>query len=196
MIPELNYPSEHYKQAAEEALTGFSATEPWMGQALYALARATESRHICEVGVYTGITTIWLALAAQQTGGCLIAIDHNADYLDKTRARLEAAGLLGSVELVQGDAVSTLHNRTELFDFVYLDADHSYDGLERIFRAAWLQTRDKGLMCLHDTNYFPTCAENEWLALHFPHAVRLLGGCGPTPHGMMPKGVGLIQVVK
>lgn len=40
-----------------------------------------------------------------------------------------------------------------LFDYVYLDGDHSYKGVKRDIRLFWNRLRDDGYLCLHDISY-------------------------------------------
>jgi predicted O-methyltransferase YrrM len=83
------------------------------------------AKNILEVGTSIGYSTLWLALAAQQTNGVVHTIDAFAKRQDEAKANLQEAGLAEHVVWHLGDALETIQNLVSagtLFDVVFLDA--------------------------------------------------------------------------
>lgn len=93
------------------------------GRLLWILLRTARARQILEVGTSNGYSTIWLADAAQATGGRVITLELNPEKVGLARENLAKAGLAGRVEILQGNAAETLGGLPGPFDFVFLDAD-------------------------------------------------------------------------
>lgn len=91
------------------------------GLFLYMLALARGSKHIVEFGSSTGVSTIYLALAARETGGTVIATEFVADKANRARANLRAAGVAEYVDFRQGDALETLRDVPSGVDFFHND---------------------------------------------------------------------------
>ncbi|HET6868179.1 MAG TPA: class I SAM-dependent methyltransferase, partial [Solirubrobacteraceae bacterium] len=77
-----------------------------------------------------GYSTIWLADAAQATGGRVLSVDVDADRTELARANLAAAGLADHVELRTQDAGSILAESPDAaWEFVFLDSERpAYPG--------------------------------------------------------------------
>ena len=96
---------------------------PETGRFLAILVRAAGARRLLEIGTSNGYSTIWLAWAAQDTGGRVTTIERAPDKIAMARSNLARAGLAGRVTVCEGDAHDVLQARTGPFDFVFLDAD-------------------------------------------------------------------------
>ena len=91
------------------------------GQFLNTLAKAAKAQRILEIGTSYGYSTLWLAEAAQSTGGRVITLDV-ADYKQAdARKALEQAGLDRQVEFHTGDALQIIPTLQGGFDFVLVD---------------------------------------------------------------------------
>ena len=91
------------------------------GQFLNTLAKAAKAQRILEIGTSYGYSTLWLAEAAQATGGRVITLDV-ADYKQAdAKQALEQAGLDRQVEFHTGDALQIIPTLERGFDFVLLD---------------------------------------------------------------------------
>ena len=97
--------------------------EPDTAQLLSMLVQNGQRTRLLEVGTSNGYSTIWLAWAAQQTGGHLISIERNADKQALAAANLQRVNLSEMVTLRLGDATEVLKELSGPFDFVFLDAD-------------------------------------------------------------------------
>ena len=103
------------------------ATPPEQGQFLYFLMKAMGAKHAIEVGVFTGIGTMWLANAIDDEG-CVIACDINSEFTSIGQSYWHKSGLAKRIHLRLAPAQQTLQqliDRGEIgtFDFCYIDAD-------------------------------------------------------------------------
>ncbi len=92
-----------------------------VGIFINSLAKAAKSKTILEIGTSYGYSTIWLAEAAKATGGKVITLEISAEKADYARQKTEEAGLSEFVKFRVGDALETITNATETFDFVLVD---------------------------------------------------------------------------
>jgi predicted O-methyltransferase YrrM len=102
----------------------FRNVEPDTAELLGVLIRASGARRILELGGSNGYSTIWLADAAQATGGEVTSVEIDAQRTAIARANLERAGL--SAQLRTQDAAQALAGAPDdWWDFVFLDAERS-----------------------------------------------------------------------
>jgi predicted O-methyltransferase YrrM len=86
------------------------------------LVRATAARRVLELGTSNGYSTIWLADAAEATGGAVTSVEIDPARTAMAHAALERAGL--AAELVTGDAGDALRGSADgAWDLVFLDAE-------------------------------------------------------------------------
>ena len=94
---------------------------PVVGGLLNGLAKGIGAKTILELGTSYGGSTVWLAEAAQATGGRVISIDIAADKQAYSRDMLRKAGLEASVQFLTGDAVEEIRKWDGAFDFILVD---------------------------------------------------------------------------
>jgi len=97
------------------------------GQFMALLARLTGARHCLEVGVFTGYSSLAVALALPE-GGNIIALDVNEEWTAIARRYWKKAGVDKKIDLRLGPALDTLDTLIALrqsggFDFAFIDAD-------------------------------------------------------------------------
>jgi predicted O-methyltransferase YrrM len=80
----------------------FRNVEPQTAELLGVLVRATGARRILELGGSNGYSTIWLADAAQATGGAVLSVEIDAERTALAAANLVLAGV--AAELRTQDA--------------------------------------------------------------------------------------------
>ncbi len=108
----------------------FRNVEPETAELLGVLIRATGAQRILELGTSNGYSTVWLADAAQDTGGRILSVDVDPTRTELALANLVAAGLDDRVELRTEDAAATLARASDsAWQFVFLDAERpAYPG--------------------------------------------------------------------
>jgi predicted O-methyltransferase YrrM len=96
---------------------------PSQGELLYFLARARGVRRAVEFGASFGVSTIYLdaALRDAATGGHLVSTELSPRKAAAARANLAAAGLADHVEILEGDARTTLAALPGPVDLLLLD---------------------------------------------------------------------------
>lgn len=100
---------------------------PEQGQFLAFLARLTGARNTLEVGVFTGYSSLSVALALPDDGR-VVACDVSEEWTSVARRYWREAGVERKIELHLGPAVETLRRlisegRRNTFDFAFIDAD-------------------------------------------------------------------------
>lgn len=127
---------------------------PAQGELLALLTRAIGARKVLEVGVFTGYSSLRVALA-MPADGRLIACDISEEYTSVARRYWQEAGVAGKIELHIAPAVETLNKLIEAghegsFDFVFIDADkpsykHYYEAGVKLVRTGGLIALDNML---------------------------------------------------
>jgi predicted O-methyltransferase YrrM len=98
--------------------------EPDTAQLLGVLVRATRSRRILEIGTSNGHSTLWLADAAQSTGGRVQTLDIDPRRTELALANLHRAGLADLVDCrTLGAAQALAEYPDDAWDLVFLDAE-------------------------------------------------------------------------
>jgi predicted O-methyltransferase YrrM len=97
---------------------------PETAELLAVLARATSARRILEVGTSNGYSTLWLADAANITGGHVESLDIDPRRSDEACANLARAGLddLATCRTVSA-AQALSEYPDDAWDLIFLDAE-------------------------------------------------------------------------
>jgi predicted O-methyltransferase YrrM len=105
---------------------------PEQGQFMAMLIRLMGARRTLEIGVFTGYSTLAVALALPEEGQ-MVVCDVNSEYTNVARGYWERAGIDGKIDLRLAPALETLNalvaeGQAGTFDFVFIDADkENYD---------------------------------------------------------------------
>lgn len=105
---------------------------PEEGQFLHLLAKLVGARRAIELGVFTGYSTAWVAMALP-SDGTLVACDVNAQWAAVGQPFWQEAGLDGVIDLRIGPGVETLRGllatgQASSYDYAFIDADkYNYD---------------------------------------------------------------------
>ena len=94
---------------------------PELARLLEALAASRPAGRLLEVGTAIGYGTLALARGARE--GHVVTVDRDPARLALARDFLARAGVLNRVEILEGEALSTLQSVPGPFDLVYLDGD-------------------------------------------------------------------------
>lgn len=105
---------------------------PEQGQFMQLLAKAIRARSYLEIGVFTGYSSLAMALALPRNGR-IVACDLNEQYLKIARRYWARAGVTSKIDVRLGPALKTLDNlrkaaKAKSFDMAFIDADKSNVG--------------------------------------------------------------------
>jgi predicted O-methyltransferase YrrM len=157
--------SRAHDQGLSDRLERFRNVEPPTAELLGVLIRATGAGRILELGTSNGYSTIWLADAAQLTGGSVVSVDVDPGRSELARDNLRGAGLLEVVDLRVCDAGGLLGESGDgEWEFIFLDAERpAYAGyvgdLVRVLAPAGLLAVDNVLSHEHDLVEFTALIE-------------------------------------
>jgi predicted O-methyltransferase YrrM len=113
-----------YDAGRSNRLDRLRNVEPDTAQLLGVLVRAAGARRVLEVGTSNGHSTLWLADAAESTGGRVQTLDIDPRRTELARANLERAGLDGVVDCrTIGAAQALAEYPDQAWEFVFLDAE-------------------------------------------------------------------------
>ena len=123
---------------------------PEQGAFMAILAELIGAKRYLEIGVFTGYSSLSVALA-MGSGGHVTALDSNETYTATAQRYWQEAGLAENIELRLGDARASLadllaEGQSGSYDFAFIDADKSgYDGY---YEACLNLLRPGGLLAL------------------------------------------------
>ena len=136
---------------------------PEQGQFMSLLVQLMGAKKTLEVGVFTGYSSLAIALALPGDGR-IIACDVSDEYTQIARRYWEKAGIAHKIDLRIAPALETLDKliadgETESFDFAFIDADKStYDDYyERCLQLV----RPGGLIAIDNVLWSGRVAESE-----------------------------------
>lgn len=96
-----------------------------VGEFLHSLVLAANARRIVEIGTSGGYSTLWLALAAQQTGGRVTTFEADPAKIELARRSFADAALTDVIDLRHADALDGLGAPPGSIHLVFLDAEKS-----------------------------------------------------------------------
>jgi predicted O-methyltransferase YrrM len=120
------------EETARDA-NSFMQISPDQGQFMALLVRLIAATRTIELGVYTGYSSLCVALALPP-GGKIIACDDNKAWTSVARRYWAEAGVSDKIDFRLGPAMATLDGILAeglggSFDFIFIDADkENYDG--------------------------------------------------------------------
>ena len=100
---------------------------PDQGQFMALLVRLMQAKNIIEIGVFTGYSTLCMAMALPDDGH-IVACDINKEYTDIARQYWHRAGIAEKIDLVLAPAIQTLDELIKKgqmgqYDLAFIDAD-------------------------------------------------------------------------
>jgi predicted O-methyltransferase YrrM len=120
---------------------------PEQGAFMQLLARSIGAKRYLEVGVFTGYSSLAMALALPADGS-IVACDVNEDYTAVARRYWERAGVAAKIDLRIAPALETLAHMiaegVEPFDMAFIDADKT--NVDNYYEAALRLVRPGGLI--------------------------------------------------
>jgi caffeoyl-CoA O-methyltransferase len=173
---------------------------PEQCQFMAMLVHMLGSRRALEIGVFTGYSTLWTALALPEDGR-IIACDTSEEYTSIARRYWKRAGVQHKIDLRLAPALQTLDTlladgSQSTFDFVFIDADKEnywnyYEralqllrrrGLILVDNVLWSgrvaddSVQDKDTLAIREFNRKVAADERVWITL-LPYADGLTIAC-------------------
>src|SRR5690348_15643171 len=123
------------------------------GQFMALLAKLIAARRCIEVGVFTGYSSLSVALALPPDGK-ITACDVSEEWTSVARRYWQEAGVAGKIDLYLAPAVQTLQKllaegQAGTYDFAFIDADKP--GYPQYYEAALQLLRPGGLIAIDNT---------------------------------------------
>jgi predicted O-methyltransferase YrrM len=145
--PEILY---QLRQETAQHSSAVMQITPEQGQFLAFLVQLMGAKKTLEVGVFTGYSSLSVALALPADGK-VIACDVNAEYTAIAQRYWQLAGVANKIDLHLAPAVETLdqliaEGQAETFDFAFIDADKS--NYIRYYEQALQLVRPGGLIAI------------------------------------------------
>lgn len=134
---------------------------PEQGQFMALLVQLMGAKKTLEVGVFTGYSSLAVALALPPDGK-LVACDVSKEYTAIARRYWELAGVAGKIDLRLAPALETLdqllvNGEAETFDFAFIDADkQNYAGY---YECCLQLVRPGGLVAIDNVLWSGTVAD-------------------------------------
>jgi caffeoyl-CoA O-methyltransferase len=174
---------------------------PEQGQFMRLLVELLGAKRCLEVGVYTGYSSISVALGLP-VDGLFIACDVNPETSNVAKRYWERAGILCSMQLELGPASETLTRLVDLdqegsFDFAFIDADkESYD---LYYELCLTLLRRGGLVAIDNALWDgrvadPTATDSSTIAIRAINAK--VAADGRVSSSLIPIGDGLLLARK
>jgi predicted O-methyltransferase YrrM len=120
-----------------------------------------------EIGVFEGVNTVIIGKALAN-GGRLFGIDpffrgklgicYHKIIAELHLKRNGVAENVGIIEKLSFDAVGDVPDKV---DFIFIDGDHSYEGIDKDWKLYAGLLKADGIMALHDTSIIP--ADGDWV---------------------------------
>lgn len=133
------------------------------GWVLYGAVRAHRPEVVVEIGSARGRSTTLLSLACVENGvGKVYAIDPNTsnDWSERgtsgdnfafLQERIRSYGFASVCELMRMPSLEAAKSWTLPIDFLFIDGDHSYEGVKRDYEAFLPHLKEDAIVAFHDS---------------------------------------------
>jgi predicted O-methyltransferase YrrM len=129
---------------------------------LYGLVRAMKPNVCVEIGSARGRSACYIGMALKENGiGKLFAIDPHepttwnddaaVDTFDVIRTNLATIGVTEQVEMLRSYSGDVAKAWNRPIDLIFIDGDHSYEGVKRDWDLFTPHVKEFGLVIFHDT---------------------------------------------
>ena len=129
---------------------------------LYGLVRSAKPEVVVEIGSARGKSACYLGMALKENGsGRLYAIDphtrtnwndaDSVDTFDSINRNLDRLKLRDFVEIVRANSEDAARDWSRPIDLIFIDGDHSYEGVKRDWQLFSPFVRQFGGVIFHDT---------------------------------------------
>lgn len=149
-------------------------SSPEQMQFIAMLLKMLSPKKCIEIGVFTGYSTLWMAMALPENAQ-IIACEYNNRYEPFARKYWQKAGIENKIDLRIAPAHDTLDNLLQngeegTYDFIYIDADKlGYkDYLEKCYKLL----KQGGLMIFDNVFLFGEVVKKEHINDVLPNAMK------------------------
>jgi len=149
------------RQATSQLPMANMQIAPEQGQFMALLVQLTGARKILEIGVFTGYSSLALALALP-THGRVLGCEISAEYTAIARQFWQKAGVSEKIDVLLGPAVTSLeqllaNGEQESFDLAFIDANKSdYD---QYYELSLQLVRPGGLILIDNVLWYGKVAD-------------------------------------
>jgi caffeoyl-CoA O-methyltransferase len=143
--------------------SGTMQISPEQGQFMKLLIQLIGAKKTLEVGVFTGYSSLSVALALPADGK-IIACDVSEEFTTIARRYWQEAGVTDKIDLRLAPALETLDNllasgQAETFDFAFIDADK--DNYDRYYERSLQLIRPGGLIAIDNVLWSGRVADSQ-----------------------------------
>ena len=138
---------DHIKKDRSRQYRNVSADD---GRFMRQITEAMGAKVVCEIGMSTGYSGLWFALALRATGGKLITYEMSAERIKTAREHFKQAGVEDLVTIIEGDAHEKVKELKEPIDVLFLDADK--EGYIDYLNKLMPLIRPGGMIMAHNMN--------------------------------------------
>lgn len=136
---------------------------PEQGQFMSFLIKLIQAKKIIEVGVYTGYSSLSMALALPKNGH-ITACDINKEWTDIAQEYWQQAGVDNKISLQLAPAIETLqhlinNHESNTFDLAFIDADKT--NYDQYYEHCLTLLRPRGLLLIDNTLWGGSVADNQ-----------------------------------
>ena len=134
---------------------------PEQGQLMTLLIELMNARKTLEVGVYTGYSTLAVALALPENGR-VVACDINMEWTAMAKEFWQKANMAHKIDLRNAPALETLNDKInkgekQTFDFAFIDADK--ENYLNYYERCLLLLRPGGLLAVDNVLWYGDVAD-------------------------------------
>lgn len=161
---------------------------------LYEIAFESKPNNILEIGVGSRgqSTKVFLSALKENENGTLTSIDDGARKSLYKNIN-ERFGDYWKMIVGDSHSIDTYNKVKDIkFDLMFIDGDHTYEGVKKDFEMYVPLLKDGGLILMHDTINDNEGVKDFWKEIKYPK-VNL--EFGKSIRGIIP-GMGIVQVVK
>lgn len=151
------------RQVTAQMIGNQMQISPEQGQFMALLIELINAKKTLEIGVYTGYSTLAVALALPRSGK-IVACDINKEFTNIAYNFWEKAGVVDKIDLRIAPALQTIeqliaNNEQASFDFIFIDADKK--NYSNYYEKALILLRPGGLLMLDNTLWGGAVADNK-----------------------------------
>lgn len=147
---------------------------PEQGAFIAMLVRLMNAQNYLEIGVFTGYSTLWAALALPKNGK-ITALEINDAHLNLAKKHWQNAGVSDMIEPIIApaqDSLSKLINDGRLYDIAFIDANKS--DYINYYEACLKLVRQGGLIIIDNVLMYGLVLEEKATGKNYVQAIKQL----------------------